>query len=116
MGRHLTPTGTRVFFSADSLKQSFEWCNAEHKAKGPVAIIRIDPVDARSEQQARCGGYRFMSRAGDLEINFVLALKLNLAIVQFPRKVHRAIQTNEGIAVEAMHSGGVKLGNFDARL
>jgi hypothetical protein len=57
-----------------------------------------------------------VSRAGDLEVDFVLALQLDFAIVQPPGKVHRAVDANQGVVVEALNFGGVKFSQFDARL
>src|SRR5712692_5082646 len=57
-----------------------------------------------------------MSSAGDLKINLILALQLNFAIVEPSRKVHRAINAKEGVVIEALNFGGVKLCEFDARL
>jgi len=54
--------------------------------------------------------------AGDLEVDFVLALQLDLAVVKPPREEHCAVNANQGVVIEAVNLGGVKLCQFDARL
>ena len=43
-----------------------------------------------------------MTRPADLEKNSVLPLELNLSIVQTPREKHRAINSDQGLAVKAL--------------
>jgi len=57
-----------------------------------------------------------VSGTGDLEVDFVLALQLNLAVIEPPRKEHRTVDANQGMVIEAANLGGVKLCQFDARL
>ena len=59
---------------------------------------------------------RFVASAADLEENLVLALELDFAVVEPAGKIHGAINADEGVAVEAVQLGSVKLGKFDARL
>ena len=57
-----------------------------------------------------------MPGAGDLKEDFALPLQLDFAVVQPPRKIHRAVDSNQGVVIEAVNFGGVKLCHFDARL
>src|SRR5439155_22135463 len=43
----------------------------------------------------------FVARAGDLEVDFILALELNFAVVQAAGEKHRAVQADESFRVEA---------------
>jgi hypothetical protein len=46
-----------------------------------------------------------MAGAGDLEVDFVLAFKLDFPIVEAAGKIHRAVDANEGFAVEPLVPG-----------
>ena len=110
------PAGTRIVLCADGLQQSFQRSYPQHQAQRAIAVIGINPVHAGTKKQTGCGGDRFVSCAGNLEINLILALELDFAIVKFSRQIHGAVHADERVAIEAMHFLSVGLGNFDAGL
>src|ERR1700756_3165376 len=114
--RHLAAAGSRVIFGAHRLQKHFERRDAEHQAKGAVAVVREDPVDAGTKKQPHCGRYGFMAGAGDLEKDLVLTLQLDFTVVQAAGEKHRAVKSNEGIAVEAAKFDCAELCHFDASL
>ncbi len=57
-----------------------------------------------------------MAGAGDLEEDLVLALQLDFAVIQAAGEKHRAVKTNEGVAVEPAKFDCVQLCHFDASL
>src|SRR6267142_3497208 len=108
--RHLASAGSWVVCGTDGLQQSLQRRDAEHQAQGAVAIVRVGPVDAGAKEQSYGGGNGFVTGARNLEVNFVLALELNLTVVETPRKKHGAINADQRFAVEAVILGGVELG------
>jgi hypothetical protein len=54
--------------------------------------------------------------AADLEEDFILALELDLAVVQPPRKLHCPVHPDELIAAQSMEAAGIKVRRFGARL
>ena len=84
MRRHLPPAGAGVVLRTHRRKKRFEWRYAEHEAKRAVAVIRINPVDSRAQEEAHDGTNRFVPGARDLEVDFVLAFELNLTVVEPP--------------------------------
>jgi len=103
----LASAGSRIVCGTDGLQQSLQRRDAEHQAQGAVAIVRIGPVDAGTKEQTHGGGNRFVTGAGNLEVNFILALELNLAVVKTPREKHGAIDADQRFAVQAVILGGV---------
>src|SRR5882762_9436836 len=116
MRRHLTAAGAGIVLRSHRGKKHFQGGYTEHEAKRAVAVIRINPVDSRAQEQPHRGTNRFVPGAGDLEVDFVLAFELNLAVVKPSREEHRAVNANQGVVIEAVNLGGVKLCQFDARL
>ena len=57
-----------------------------------------------------------MTGAGDLEVDFALALELDFAVVEAPREIHGAVEADEGVAVEAVVLGRFQLGDLHASL
>ena len=58
-----------------------------------------------------------MAGAGDLKVDLVLALELDFAVIQAAGEKHRAVKTNERVAVEAAKFlTGIQLCHFDASL
>ena len=49
-----------------------------------------------------------MAGAADLEVDFVLALELDFAVVELAREEHRAINADERVAVETVIFRDVK--------
>src|SRR5258708_7770683 len=105
--RHLASAGSWVVCGADGLQKSFQRRDPQHQAQRAVAIVRVGPVNAGTKKQAHGGGDGFVAGAGNLEVNFILALELNLTVVETPRKKHGAINADQRFAVEAVILGGV---------
>src|SRR6202521_2089480 len=116
MRRHLTAAGAGIVLRSHRRKKHFQGGYAEHEAERAVAVIRINPVDSWAQEQPHRRTNRFVPGAGDLEVDFVLAFQLDLAVVKPSREKHRAVNTNQGVVIEAVNLGGVKLCKFDAGL
>src|SRR5882724_5946185 len=117
--RHLSPTRTWIAFRAYRLQQHFERTHTQHQAQRAVTVIGIHPVGARPQKQPHCRGDRFVPGTRNLEIDFVLAFELNLAVVQLPRKIHRAVQPNQRVSGKSsvlLNFEGVVFGRLHARL
>src|SRR5712692_546488 len=82
--RHLAAAGAGVVLCSDCRKKRFQRSYAKHEAQRAVAVIRINPVDSRAQEEPHHGANRFVPSAGDLEVDFVLAFELNLAVVEPP--------------------------------
>ena len=95
VGRHLPSAGSGVGSSADSAQKHFFRSDAQSETERPVAIVQIEPVMPRLEQQSRRGSDSFMSSAADLEEDFILALQQNLAIVYAAGEVHSAVSVDQ---------------------
>jgi hypothetical protein len=67
-----------------------------------VAIVREEPIVGRLQDQTGCGQDGFMPSAANLEEKAILALQLNLAIVQTARHEHSAIDADQRFALEAL--------------
>ena len=72
--RHLPPAGAGVVGRAHRLQQHVVGGRAQGQAQRPVAIIGIKPVVAGLQGKGRSHAYGFMSGAGDLEEDLLLAL------------------------------------------
>ena len=116
MRGHLPAAGTGVVLRSHCRKKHFQGGYTQHEAKRAVAVIRIQPVDSWAKEKSHRGANRFVPGAGNLEVDFVLAFQLNLAVVKPPREEHRAVNANQRVVIEAVNLGGVKLCQFDARL
>src|SRR5450432_233763 len=116
VGRHLTAAGRVIVFGADGLKKRLEGGDAEHEAEGAVAVIRINPIDAGTQEQPDGGGDALVTCAGNLEIDLILTLELDFAIVQSAGSEHDSVQTDQGLAVQTVKFGDVQLGGLDASL
>jgi hypothetical protein len=57
-----------------------------------------------------------MSRTADLEISFVLAFQLNFAVIDPPRKIHRAVNAKKIRPGKAVISAGIICRRFRACL
>ena len=109
MRGHLAAAGCGICCGANGLHQHFDRGDAEHQAKCAVAVIRKNPVGAGTKKQAHCGRDGFVAGAGDLEVDLVLALELDFAVVEAAREKHRAVQADERITVEAVIFANVEL-------
>ena len=95
MRRHLPPAGIRIVLGSHRLKEHLERSDAQRQAERAVAIVGIYPIMARPENEPRSGQDAFMPRAADLEESFVLPFQLDFAVIDPPRKKHRAVNTKK---------------------
>ena len=91
MARHLPTAGVRIDRGAHGAIEHFGGRYAKLQAEGPVAIIQVEPVVRRTQHQAGRRQHRFMAGTRDLKEDLVLALELNLLVVQAARRVHHAV-------------------------
>ena len=100
--RHLAAAGSGIVFRAHRLQQHVVGSDAEHEHQRAVAVIREEPIVTWFQHQTRRHLDGFVARAADLKEDLILALELNLAIVQTPREKHGAIDADQRVAVEAL--------------
>ena len=78
-----------------ALQQHFIGSDAQRETKGAVAIICVKPVISGLHGEG-CGHTNsLMARARDLEIDFLLAFEQDFPVIQPPRRVHRAISSDQ---------------------
>ncbi len=106
--RHLASARSGIVFRADALEEHLVRRHAERKAESAIAIVGIDPVVSGLESETGGDKNGFVAGAADLEVDFVLALELDFAVVELTREKHRAINEDERVAVEAVVFRGVK--------
>jgi hypothetical protein len=105
---HLAATGVRIGGGADRREEHLLAGHAELQTQRAVAIVEVEPVIRRPQDKARGRHDRFVPRARDLKKDLVLALELDLLVVEPPRQEHGAIRTDELVAREPR--GGLALG------
>src|SRR5580700_5175317 len=105
---HLTSARGGIVLRADAFEKHFVSRHAERQAESAVAIVGIEPVVSGFENETGSDEYAFMAGAADLEVNFVLALELDFAVVELAREKHGAINADERVAVEAVVFSGVE--------
>ena len=108
MRRHLAPAGVWVVLAAHRLEQHVQRRDPHREAQRAVAVVRIDPVIAGPENQARRGQHAFVARAANLEKCLVLALELDFPVVETPRKIHRAVDAKKVLPRKALILAGVE--------
>ena len=105
MGRHLASARSGIVRGAYSLEQHFIRRDAEGQTQGAIAIIRIDPIVARSQAHAGSHFDRFMSGSADLKIDAILPFQGDLAIVEAPGRLHSTEGADELVVLEATPLG-----------
>lgn len=100
MGRHLPAARGWILSRADGLEQHLLRSYAERQTEGPIAVIRIDPVLPRPQNQRGGNLHGLVSGAANLEKNAILALERDLAIIEPAGQMHRAIRVDEGLGIE----------------
>ena len=100
-------------YRADGGEELFGRGHAELEAEGAVAVVRIEPVVARTQSQPRGDEDGLVPRARNLEEDFVLPLELNLLVVNAPRQVHRAVDADKLVAAQAPILARLNLGRHD---
>src|SRR5947209_16166442 len=78
---HLAAAGVGVVGGSDRLEELFIGSHADSQTERAIAIVRVEPVVGGLQGEARGSQEGFVSSAGDLEVDFLLALKKDLAIV-----------------------------------
>jgi hypothetical protein len=101
VARHLPPARGRVGGGADPLQEHLARRHPELQAEGAVAVIGVEPVLARPQQQAGGGQHRLVAGAADLEVDPVLPLELDLLVVDPARQVHRPVDADQFLPAEA---------------
>ncbi len=91
---HLAAAGCGVVFRADGLEHHVVGSDAEREHESAVAIVREEPIVGGLQDQAGGDESSFVSCAADLEIDFILALELDFAVVEAARKKHRAVDAD----------------------
>src|ERR1700733_5249703 len=109
---HLTSARGGIVLRADSFEKHFVSRHAERQAESAIAIVGIEPVVSSLENETGGDEYAFMAGAADLEVNFVLALELDFAVVELAREEHRAINADERVAVETVIFRGIEFRCF----
>ena len=104
MGRHLTAARRRVGFGSHGLEQHVFGGHPESQAQGAVAIVGKEPIVAGLEHHAGGGLNGLVSGAGDLKIDFALALEKDLPVVDAAGEVHDAESMDEFVAPETRGS------------
>src|SRR6185437_5554470 len=65
------------------------------KAQGPVAVVKVEPVVGRPEHAGCSDQHGFVAGARDLKEDPVLALKLNLPVVDASGEQHKTVELDE---------------------
>ncbi len=96
---HLATVRVGICFGADSGEQLFERRHSQLQTECAIAIVRIEPVVTRFQDDACGNKHRLMTRTADLEEDPVLSLHLDLFVVDTTRQIHRAIHVDQQLAV-----------------
>jgi hypothetical protein len=96
----------RVVLGAGRAEQHLEGRDAELQHQRAVAVVGVEPVARGPEHHACRDEHRLVAGAADLEIDAVLALELDLLVVDLPRHVHRAVDAEQRLLVEPEQVGG----------
>ena len=97
---HLPPAGVGIVGRAHGFQQLLVRRHAQRETERAVAIVGIEPVVARAQRQSGGHQQRFVSRAGDLEENLLLALEQDFAIVDPARQVHQPVDVDHLLVAE----------------
>src|ERR1700735_1209925 len=108
--RHLAAAGGGIVFRADCFEHHFVGSDTEREHESAVAVVREKPVVGRLQDKAGGDQSAFVSCAADLEVDFVLALELDFAVVEAAREKHQAVDADKGVAIEALVLRGVEFG------
>ena len=95
VGGHLPATGVRVVGGSHPGKQHFRGRHAERQGERAVAVVGIEPV-VRRPQRLACGHeHGFVTRARNLKKDLVLALELDLLVVDAPRQEDQPVHIEQ---------------------
>src|SRR5215469_2693069 len=112
VGRHLAAAGRRVVLGAYTFEEHFVRRDAEDERERAITIVGISPIVAWLQREASSDEYPLVAGSADLEVNFVLALELDLPVVETTREEHRAVDANQGVAIKPVVFRGVRLRRF----
>ena len=101
VARHLPSARVGIVGAADRRQEHLERRHADLQAERPVAVVRVEPVVPRLEMQRGGRQDRLVPRAADLKKDPVLALELDLPVVETPGHIHVAVDPDEGLPPEA---------------
>src|SRR5256886_16655569 len=88
--RHWAATRVRVVSRCDGRQEHLRRRHAEREAQGAVAVIGIEPVVRGTQHPAGGDEHRLVPGARYLEEDFVLALELDLPVVETAGEGHEA--------------------------
>ena len=91
MRGHLPAAVGGIVLGADRGEEHLERRDAERQAERAVAVIREQPVDARTQLPAGGDQHRLVTGAADLEEALALVLDLDLLVVDLSRQEHQAV-------------------------
>jgi hypothetical protein len=97
---HLPPARVGIVPRAHGGEKHLERGHPQLEEERPVAVVGVEPVVSGAEDHPGRDLDRLVAGAADLEEGAVLPLELDLLVVDAPREVHRAIDREQGLAVE----------------
>ena len=97
----------RVGLRPDRGEQHLERRDAELQRQRAIAVVGMEPVVARFQDQAGRDQDRFVAGAADLEEDAALVLELDFLVVELARPHHAAIDVDESVPIEALERPAV---------
>ena len=101
VGGHLPSPRARVVPGPEGAEQHLAGRHPELQEEGAVAVVGVEPVVARPQDEAGRDLHRLVAGSAALEEDPVLALELDLPVVEASRQHHRAVDRQQRLAVEA---------------
>ena len=95
VGRHLASAAGRIGGRAHGLQQHLGRREAQRQAQRAIAIVGKEPVVTGTHGQRRAHAQRLVARAGDLEVDFLLAFEKDLAVIHAAGKKHQPVDFNQ---------------------
>ena len=96
---HLAAARARVVLGSHRAEQHLERRHAELQQERAVAVVGEEPVVAGPQHEAGRGQHGLVAGAADLEVDPVLALELDLLVVEPARQEHGAVDPDERVPV-----------------
>ena len=110
VGGHLAPGRGRIVAGPDRLQEHLVGGDAELEDQGAVPVVRVEPVVSGLQDHPGGRANRLVPHAVDLKVDLVLALELDLFVVEAAGEVDVAVGGDEGPGVEASIFVGSDLG------
>ena len=114
MGRHLAPGRGRVVLRADGLEEHLVGSDPELKDERAVPVVAVEPVVPGLQDHPGRRADRLVAGAVDLKVDLVLALELDLFVVETTGKIDVAVGGDQRLRIEAAVSLGSDLGRHFA--